>query len=299
VPPDPAKVGISYSGGGPLLAVELGIARAFVQSGIKPAVICGASAGSIAGAAHALDMHTGKGIDLAVAEVGHMTNASLKLDPGDFVLRLLREGMHLKAIGDNAPAADMISRVVTQLLGPGDLSIGAFGQPIGSDNHDTPLLEVVATDIMTREAYWFPPEARLQDALVASSAIPGIFPWRTADTRTVVDGGVVENQPLRRLVDLGCGLIYACAVGSTPIPTPPQNLIENALRSINASMHASSKIEEEFLRSQLPEGCRVIHIHPETTIPLVDFNFTPALATAVVDEACDLTVKWLARDPQT
>jgi len=35
------------------LAVELGIARAFVQSGIRPAIISGASAGGIAAAAHA------------------------------------------------------------------------------------------------------------------------------------------------------------------------------------------------------------------------------------------------------
>src|SRR5258708_22910194 len=97
VAPDPKKVGISYSGGGLLLVVELGSARAFVQYGIKPAVICGASAGAFADAAHALDMDAGKGIDQAVTEIGHLTNASLKLDAGDFALRLLREGGHLKA----------------------------------------------------------------------------------------------------------------------------------------------------------------------------------------------------------
>src|ERR1043166_637913 len=99
--PDPAQIGISYSGGGPLLAIELGIGRAFVQFGIVPAVITGASAGGIAAAAHALDPVNGKGIDLAVAELGRMTNATLKLDAGDFVLRVIREGTHLKGIGDN------------------------------------------------------------------------------------------------------------------------------------------------------------------------------------------------------
>jgi NTE family protein len=303
-PPDPAKIGISYSGGGPLLAVELGIARAFVQMGIKPAVITGASAGAIAGAAHALDVETGKGVDLAVEQLGQMTNATLKLDPFDFVARVVGERMQLKAIGDNAPAAQIISRVTTQLAGVADLTLGAFGQPIVTGGPSTPLLQVVATDVVGQGAYWFAPAAHLGDALVASSAIPGIFPWVTyteADgtLRYLVDGGVVENQPLQKLVDMGCGRIYACAVGEGPIETPPQNLIENVLRSITLTMHACSKLEERFLRSTLPADCRVIHIHPEVTTALVDFNFTTELASRVVNEACDLTVKWLQGDPQT
>jgi NTE family protein len=302
--PDPAKIGISYSGGGPLLAIELGIARAFVKMGIKPAVIAGASAGAIAASAHALDVDSGRGIDLAVDQLGHMTNATLKLDPFDFVARVVAERMQLRAVGDNTPAADMVANVVQQVAGVKNLTLGAFGQPIVTGGPTTPQVQVVATDVVAEEAYWFGPAAPLTDALVASSAIPGIFPWVSytepgGAVRTLVDGGVVENQPLQKLVDLGCGRIYACAVGGTPVGTPPQNLIENVLRSINLSMHACSKIEEAFLRSTLPANCRVIHIHPEVSITLVDFNFTPDLATRAVDEACDLTVKWLQGDPQT
>src|SRR5205085_6438094 len=148
--PDPNKIGISYSGGGPLLVVELGIARAFVQSGIKPAVITGASAGSIAGTAHALDVDAGKGIDLTVAEVGHMTNATLKLDPGDFAFRLLREGTHLQAVGDNGPAAGLVANVLQQMLGVRDLTLGQFGQALGQAGQATPSVQVVATDIVAQ-----------------------------------------------------------------------------------------------------------------------------------------------------
>jgi predicted acylesterase/phospholipase RssA len=300
--PDPNKIGISYSGGGPLLIVELGIARAFVQSGIKPAVISGASAGSIAGAAHALDVDTGKGIELTVAEVGHMSNSTLRLDAGDFALRLVHEGAHLKAIGDNAPAAGLISGVLQQLLGVTDLTLGAFGQPL-SNGQATPDLEVVATDLFAQTGFWFPAAANLSTAIITSSAVPGIFPWVSypdpAGVKYLVDGGVVENQPLERLADLGCGKIYACAVGAGPRSTEPTNLIDNVLRSINISIHACSKTEENLLRSQLPAGCRVIHIHPEITTEIVDFNFTPAFVNQVVDEACQLTLDWLKTDPQT
>ena len=300
--PDPNTIGISYSGGGPLLAVELGIAQAFVQMNIKPTAICGASAGAIAATAHALDVDAGQGIELAIEELGHMTNSSLRLDAGDFALRLLREGTHLKSVGDNQPAAEMVSRVVARLLGSSNLTIGSFGQELGG--RQTPTLQVVSTDVLTQDAYWFPSSATLQEALVASSAIPGIFPWRVniaadGNRHYLVDGGVVENQPLQQLANLGCGAIYACAVGAGPLQTEPSNLIDNVLRSINISMHACSEIEEDRLRHQLPAGCKVIHIHPPTTIPLPDFNFTPELVGRVVDEARTLTMTWLEGNPQT
>jgi NTE family protein len=226
----PPTIGISYSGGGPLLAIELGIARAFVQFGIRPAVITGASAGAIAGAAHALDMYAGTGIDAAVDELGRMSNATLKLDAGDFVFRILREGAHTKGIGDNAPAADIISRVV-QRLNLSNVTLGSFGQPLTPGGATSPRLHIVATELATEQAFWFDGQASLPDALVASSAIPGVFPWRTyaAPTGTVflVDGGVVDNQPLTKLKDEGCDRIYACAVGGTPLANEPDNLIDN------------------------------------------------------------------------
>jgi NTE family protein len=300
--PDPAQIGISYSGGGPLVVVELGIARAFVQQGIKPAVITGASAGAIAGAAHALDITNGKGIDLALGELERMSNATLRLDAGDFALRLLHEGAHLKGVGDNQPLADMASRVVAGVLGSSNVTLGAFGQPLGGV--PSPQLQIVATDLVTEAAYWFPPAATLQEALVASSAIPGIFPWQVntgpdGTQRFLVDGGVVENQPLQLLADVGCGTIYACVVGGVHNPNEPSNLVDNVLRSVNIAIHESSKIEEDFLRHTLPSNCRVIHIHPPITTPLPDFNFTPGLVQQVADQATQLTVAWLQTNPQT
>src|SRR5207237_7384966 len=100
---DPALIGISYSGGGPLLAVELGIARAFVLEGIKPAFITGVSAGAIAGAAHALDVENGWGIDRTVDQLGSVTNNTLELDFGDFLGRAITQREHLRSIGNNAP----------------------------------------------------------------------------------------------------------------------------------------------------------------------------------------------------
>ncbi len=247
-------------------------------------------------------MYSGKGIDRTVEQLGHMSNSSLRLDPGDFVFRLVREGAHLGAIGDNAPAAAIISGVVAQLLTRPALTLGDFGRPLVPGWPSALVLQVVATDLIGEQPYWFGSDAPLQDALIASSAIPGIFPWRAQPTPSgplfLVDGGVVANQPLSKLADQGCGRIYACAVGASPGRSEPTNLIDNLLRSVNLTMHECSKLEEAALRQRMPSGGRVIHIHPEITTPLPDFDFTPALVNDVVNQSCQLTLDWLARDPK-
>src|ERR1700682_6473636 len=74
---DRKKIGSSYCGGGAMVLIELGIANAFVDLGIVPAVIAGASSGALAGAAHALDPVGGAGIRVAAALLGGGANRTL------------------------------------------------------------------------------------------------------------------------------------------------------------------------------------------------------------------------------
>src|SRR5918912_2272340 len=87
---DRTKVGISYSGGGPLVLIELGCARAFVDKHIRPAVIAGVSAGSLAGAAHALDPVGGQGIELAADLLSRISGASLGFGWPNVLWRLVK-----------------------------------------------------------------------------------------------------------------------------------------------------------------------------------------------------------------
>jgi predicted acylesterase/phospholipase RssA len=134
--------------------------------------------------------------------------------------------------------------------------------------------------------------------LVASSAIPGIFPWRLATLAgaeiVLVDGGVVAELPLATLVEHGCGTIYACAVGPVgPIP-PPTNGLQNVLQSMQTMKHQCTKLEEEYVRLKLSDQGSVNHVHPVVDFPVSDFDFTPELIHQILDDACAKTVAWLS-----
>jgi len=291
---DPAKIGISYSGGGPLVLVELGIARALVRKQIVPNIIAGASAGSLAGAAHALDPIGGRGIDLAADILGQVSNNLLGLTPFHIIGRLIIERQNIVSLGDNAPIGPRVAGGLKKDLGLDGVTIGDFGQPPRA------RLMIVATDARNQTAVWLPDETRLEDALIASSAIPGVFPWRemsvAGEQLVLVDGGVVSNQPLSKLADEGCGTIYACAVGSLGPLAAPRNAVDNAMRAVTLAMHQTTKLEEDYVRLTFRSAGAagaVHHIHPEVNVPADKFDFTPELVQQVMAEAEAATLKWL------
>jgi NTE family protein len=60
-------------------------------------------------------------------------------------------------------------------------------------------------------------DTQVADAVVASCALPGIFPPRVINGRSYVDGAVVENLPVRLAASLGSGPILAVNVAATSI----------------------------------------------------------------------------------
>lgn len=289
---DPGRVGISYSGGGPLVLVELGCAQAFVDACIVPAVITGVSAGAIAGTAHALDPRGGAGIKLARDLLAGVTSSTLKLDLWDEFKRAATQGLHLQSLGDNGPIGPIIRRGITERFGIVDPTVGAIGAEGGA------ALLIAATDRVRGESYWFPPQTPIDTALVASSAIPGIFPWLVVGSdggsRTLVDGGVVTNQPLTQLAIQRCGTIFACAVGygGGSLP-PPTNAVDNAINSVWLMIHQTMKLEQAYVEQKMGKAGKIHRIHPPTKLPVHGYNFTAAEVEQVIEESRQLTLEWL------
>jgi NTE family protein len=71
------------------------------------------------------------------------------------------------------------------------------------------------------------------DAILASAAIPGIFPPVRIDGQALMDGAIATNTPIRAAADLGASRLivlltsYACA-----LKEPPKGAIARALHAI-------------------------------------------------------------------
>jgi predicted acylesterase/phospholipase RssA len=296
---DESRVGISYSGGGALLLIELGIAQAFVDLQIVPVAIAGVSAGAIAGAAHAYDPIKGTCIKAAADALLTLSDHKLGLTKAEIVAKVLGSLIGTQklpaSLGDNGPVQQVVQDAFKRLSGRPGLTVGNLGA--GSNL----ALYIGATDRRACERYWFPPSAEVANALVASSAIPGVFPPHHINVdgqdMLFVDGAVAQNQPLSELVlRERCGTLYACAVGYDGASMgDPVDALDNSMSAISIVTHESSRLEQGYIElkfQQVGKG-HVYHIHPEGPFSISGFNYTADQIKTVMELACQQTKEYI------
>jgi NTE family protein len=113
---------------------------------------------------------------------------------------------------------------------------------------------VVTTSLTDGRERWIT-HGNAVEAILASSAIPSIFPPVTIDGDVLVDGGVVNNVPISRAIGAGCTRIYVLLCGPLHYhPKPPRRPAEAALTAFFVAIHA------RFVRelSLLPPGVEVV-----------------------------------------
>ena len=115
-------------------------------------------------------------------------------------------------------------------------------------------IEVVTTSITDGRERWIG-HGPAVEAILASSAIPSIFPPVIIDGDVLVDGGVVNNVPISRALEAGCDRIYVLLCGPLHYhPPPPRRPLEAQLTAFFVAMHA------RFIRelALLPPGVEVV-----------------------------------------
>jgi NTE family protein len=72
--------------------------------------------------------------------------------------------------------------------------------------------QCVAAEVDSAVEKWFD-DGDVIDAILASAALPAVYPPVVIDGVRYVDGGVIDNVPIARAVELGCRTIYVLHVG--------------------------------------------------------------------------------------
>jgi Predicted esterase of the alpha-beta hydrolase superfamily len=121
-------------------------------------------------------------------------------------------------------------------------------------------LAVVATDLNAGKPAVFR-SGDLTPALLASTAIPGLFPSVRIAGREHLDGGVVDNTPLNVAVDDGAKEILAISLmGGGEHDVVPNSLPELIARTLQLSLHHQMLADYEQLRNR----ARIVVLCPLT-----------------------------------
>ncbi|HKF10518.1 MAG TPA: patatin-like phospholipase family protein [Xanthobacteraceae bacterium] len=126
------------------------------------------------------------------------------------------------------------------------------------------------------------------EAILASTAIPGVFPPVHIDGEALMDGAIAANTPVRLAADLGASRIiilptgYACA-----LKEPPRTVIGKALHAITLMIAWQLMYELE----RLPQDINV-HLMP-TLCPLAVSPFDFSASSELIERAAQSSKKWI------
>lgn len=226
-------------GGGRWGAVEVGMLQALGEAGIEPELILGTSIGAFNGSVIA-DQPGKAGVERLVDFWEEVTGADLF---GGTLLGRMRSVATLRpALHETSEIRGILERI----HGP-DRLIEDLAIPF----------QCVAASIERSAEHWFT-QGPLVDAVLASSAVPALFPPVEIGGEHFYDGGLVNSVPLTRAVDLGASVVFVLQVGRVEtVLRPPERLYEAALISFEiARRHRFATTMEN-----LPGGVEV-HLLP-------------------------------------
>lgn len=198
-----SPIAFVLGGGGIRGAVEIGMIKALLESGIRPDVVTGTSIGAINGAQIAADPTLSVVDTLLHAWTSPEANAVY----GDSLVaqlsRLVKTRTHL-----NSPAP--LRRILERSLGA-DTRFEDLAVP----------LRVVAASIERAAEHVFD-SGPLIPAVLASASVPGLLPATRIGDEHFIDGGVVNSIPIDQALAAGARTIFVLQVGrvETPLVAP-------------------------------------------------------------------------------
>jgi NTE family protein len=260
------KTAFVFAGGGSLGAVQVGMLRTLLAAGVRPDFVVGASVGAI--------------------NAGYFAGAP---DPeGVATLARIWSGLRRSDIFPLTLASAFgLLRHPGNLVDPGGLRrLLAANLPIPRLEDAQIPLNIMATNQQGQAVRLSSGPA--VEAILASTAIPGVFPPVHIEGEALMDGAIAANTPMLLAAELGASRIiilptgYACA-----LKEPPTRAAGKALHAI--TLMITWQLMHELQR--IPEDVEV-HIVP-TLCPLAVSPFDFSAATELIERGAQTAKQWI------
>ncbi len=226
-------------GGGRWGAVQVGMIKALEEAGIRPQVVLGTSIGAFNGSVIA-DRPGPDGVK-RLSDLWYEISRSGVFSGGSWE-RVKNTATFSAGLHETDRVRRLLEKVHSPTRRIEDLQIP---------------FQCVAASIERAAEHWFT-RGPLIDAILASAAVPALFPPVEIDGEHFYDGGLVNSVPLARALELGATVVYVLQVGRLEAPLrPPKRLHEAALIAFEiARRHRYTTTVEN-----LPEGVE-LHLLP-------------------------------------
>ncbi len=220
------KTAFVFAGGGSLGAVQVGMLKAVTSAGIVPDFLVGASVGAINMAFFASDPSMQGALRLEKIWKGIKRQDVFQVSPLAGALSFLSWRNH---ICSEKPLKHLIKNNIT------------FDR---LEETKIPC-HIVTTDLFNGIEVSFS-KGPAVDALLASSAIPGVFAPVKIGDHYLIDGGVTNNTPISVAIAKDADRVIVFPTGlSCGLKSPPKGVVEMALQTLNLAVSHRLKSDME------------------------------------------------------
>ena len=221
-------VAFVLSGGASLGACQAGMVDALYECGVRPDLLVGTSVGAINAAFIASRPPT-------VRTARELQGIWRGLNRSQiFPANPLTAGLGLLGMRDHSVPVGSLRRLLCRHVERELIE-------------DMPIaLHVVAADVLSGEEVLLS-EGPVVDAVLASAAIPGVFPSVPWQARMLMDGGVVNNTPISHAIALGADQVVVLpAIGTRRLSRPPRGALAAGVAAVSRAI--SQRLADDVAR---------------------------------------------------
>ena len=262
------KTAFVFDGGGSLGAVEVGMLKALTSYGVQADFVVGSSVGAL-NAAFFAGEPTADG-------VGHLERIWLGVRRRDvFPIGPLRGFLGFFSWRDHLLDPTPLRRLIERNI-----------QYRRLEEARIPC-HVVATDLMGGGDIRFSSGPAVE-IILASAAIPALFPPVRIGERYLIDGGIVNNSPISSAVELGATRVIVLPTGfSCSIEQPPRGVLAMALHASNLLVARQLVLDARRFADQV----ELIVVPPLCPLAVSSYDFSRT--RELIDGAANRTQRWL------
>ncbi len=246
----PRPFAFALSGGGAFGPVQVGMLEALAERGVQPDLIVGTSVGALHGAAIAA---SGYGVLGRLNELWSSAHRSTVFGPRHRMVATMLRSRSLATHG-------RLSAIIQREIGPGRVEDLRW------------RFAAVATDALTGEPTLLD-RGTVDDVLLASCSVPGLFPSVSIDGRQYVDGGVAANVPIRQAIAFGAASVLS--IDATP-PVSATSVPKSFTGSLLHSASLMLRSQRSSAVDELASRYRIAELPAVTPPDMGSFNFSRA-----------------------
>ena len=256
-----------FAGGGSLGAVQVGMLHALTEQGLRPDFVVGASAGAINAAFFAANPTPDGVAALDRLWCGLTRRQVMPMRVRD----LFRIATRRAYVVDPSALRRLLDRHLPYRL---------------LEQAMIPM-HVVATDMVLGVERLLS-AGSVVDAVMASAAIPGVFPPVRIGDRDLIDGGVVNNTPISTALALGATRVVVLPTGfACALRTIPKSAIGRAL-------HALSLLVTRQLVSDIERFGSSVALHVVPPLCPVDSSpYDYSASASLISRSRETTRQWI------